>query len=75
MKEKVKSPLEKVPGTSNVSWVHQDGMTYLLCGEDRDGKKFRMTGHFAYLSRINAWSGRLYLLWQGKRFLIKRIIN
>ena len=58
------------------SWIQKEGDKYLLCGTDRNGKRFRMeSGNFHYLNGINAWRGNLYLVADEKRYLLKEIIN
>jgi len=59
-----------------VSWIHTIDSSYLLIGKTITNKKVRITSsNFLYISSINIFSGKLYLVENNKRKLIKTISN
>jgi hypothetical protein len=60
-----------------VEFAKAPGDKYVLCGTDRDGKRFRLENDsFEYLDAINAYKGNLYLQdAEGKKYLLKEIYN
>lgn len=73
------SPLEKITdddGRPGVAWSPEPGDSYLLCGTDRAGRRFRMESKSWHgVAHINAWRGRWYLVRDGRRFLLRRCDN
>ena len=59
-----------------VSWVKRPGDTYVVTGTARNGKRFAMTtDNWLHAASINVWQGNKWLLRDGKRYLIQRVIN
>jgi hypothetical protein len=55
-------------------WDHKEGDKYLVTGTDRNGKRFRLCYNDWVMARsINLWSGRRWLLRNGKRYLINKV--
>lgn len=57
-------------------WDQKLGDKYLVSGVDRNGKKFRY--HFEdwkWADSINLWKGCKWLIRDGKRYLIKKVVN
>lgn len=59
-----------------VEWTHLAGDSYLVTGTDRQGRRFKIkSNNFLYADGINAWKGRIWLVRDGKRHLLKTISN
>jgi len=59
----------------NVSWVHMAGDTYLATGVDRDGRRFKGSGSWAFVCGINIWRGSFWLIRHGRRHRIMKVRN
>ena len=70
-----RNPLTRLPhGT--VSWTPQEGDSYLVTGVDRYGRRFRRTcPSWAYANGINLWRGSRWLLRNGRKYRINRVLN
>jgi hypothetical protein len=69
----MKSPIEKTNGACQ--WQEKPGDTYLVTDIDCDGKRFRRSGGWRWISCINVWRGSFWLVRDGRRFLIRRVFN
>lgn len=59
-----------------LSWTTKTGDKYVIVGTDVDGKKFRQVHtEWRWASQINLHRGRVYLLRDGKRWLVKSVWN
>lgn len=59
-----------------MTWTHQAGDRYLVVGELRNGAKFRdeyANPHYAMA--INLYRGRVYVVRDGRRWLLKTVWN
>jgi hypothetical protein len=65
------SPIKHTDGVCH--WDNQTGDKYLVCGVDKNGKRFSQT-HSTWLmaSCINLHNGSKYLLRKSRRYLIQR---
>jgi hypothetical protein len=55
-------------------WDQKEGYKYLVTGVDRNGKRFRLCyTNWVMAQGINLWSGRRWLVRDGKRYLINKI--
>ena len=58
------------------SWVQRPEDRYLVTGVDRDGKRFTRQYSVWYMAAsVNVWKGSLWLLRDGKRYLIRTVTN
>ena len=58
------------------TWENLPGDSYLITGFDKVGQKFRLKAFsWGYASGINVWKGSKWLIRDGKRHLICRILN
>lgn len=56
--------------------IHKDGDKYLIIGKIVNGKRFRISsGNPIYAMNINLWNGRVWQVRDGKRTLLKRVVN
>lgn len=60
-----------------VTWKHQHGDKYVVTGVDRNEKRFpAKTCHSWFHARsYNIWRGHVWLLRDGKRYLLQRVTN
>lgn len=59
-----------------ISLDNKASQSYLICGRDRDGKRFRIqTNDFRHCMGINLWHGNKYLVREGKRKKIQSVCN
>jgi hypothetical protein len=66
------TPFEQT-GSTKV-WTHQEGDKYLVTGKDRFNKRFRLVyDRWVMAQGINLWSGRRWLVRDGKRYLINKV--
>jgi hypothetical protein len=63
--------------TMAIEFIHKPGDTYLVTGTlYRSNKKFRQVhSNPHYAMGINLWSGRVYQVRDGKRKLVKKVVN
>ena len=68
------NPIERKGG--RVYWSEKPGDSYVITGQDRDGKRFRITSEsWRYIQSINAWRGTRWLLRNGKKWKIQTVNN
>jgi uncharacterized protein YwbE len=59
-----------------MSHIHQAGDTYLVTGKLVRGKKFALkTNNPLHAFGINLWNGRVWLVRNGAKTLLKRVQN
>ena len=59
-----------------VAWWQLPADRYIVIGRDVYGKRFRIeSDNFGYVGRINMWHGRIYLMRNGKRILVRTVTN
>lgn len=55
-------------------WTHKVTDRYLVTGRTVNGRPFRQLHHNPYIAlSINLYDGRVWLIRQGKRILVKRV--
>lgn len=61
---------------NKIEWTELPGDKYIVIGESQYGEKFRTT-HYSwnYLQHCNFYRARIWLVRNGKRKLIKTVIN
>jgi hypothetical protein len=59
------------------SWEHKDGDKYIVTGRVHNSHKtFRLVySSWANANSINLWNGRVWLVREGKRYLVKTVTN
>jgi len=69
------NPLVRNPD-GTVSWMAQEGDTYLVTGTAGNGRRFsRVCPSWAYAAAINIWRGSRWLLRGGRRYRINTTVN
>jgi hypothetical protein len=59
-----------------VNWTHKQGDKYMWIGRLVNGSMFRSVyTHVGTALGINAWNARLWLVREGKRKLLKTVVN
>jgi len=60
----------------NKVWESKAGDSYLVTGKDKSGKRFRVTYDSWHTANcINLWEGSKWLVRDGKKHLIVRVVN
>lgn len=58
------------------TWTQQAGDKYVVTGRDCNGKRFRhTTASWLLADSVNVWSGTVWLVRDGKRFVVRRTSN
>jgi hypothetical protein len=72
--DKTPHPITKENGVS--TWEHKSTDNYLIIGKDALGKPFRKeSSNPKYMMSINVYTGNLWLLRDGRKYLIKSWSN
>lgn len=70
-----KSPIVKASDGST-HWIDKPGDRYAATGVDRNGRRFRIeSASWSYIRGINLWRGSKWLLRDGRRFCVGRVVN